>query len=128
MMVFFLLIRRPPRSTPTDTLFPYTTLFRSYLLHRLRGPRDHDLAIFVPAGERRRVGARNAIGVDRAIVEHHPCLDQFTILADRPLLQPAEINLVAGHADDGGNRGTDLERNVYLAALDDQRAPPGKNQ
>src|SRR3546814_9616254 len=28
-LVFFLMIRRPPRSTRTDTLFPYTTLFRS---------------------------------------------------------------------------------------------------
>src|SRR3546814_11003834 len=27
---FFLMIRRPPRSTRTDTLFPYTTLFRSF--------------------------------------------------------------------------------------------------
>src|SRR3546814_13838972 len=36
------MIRRPPRSTRTDTLFPYTTLFRSTLVdlpaqHRLRG-------------------------------------------------------------------------------------------
>src|SRR3546814_14773272 len=30
-MFFFLMIRRPPRSTRTDTLFPYTTLFRSSL-------------------------------------------------------------------------------------------------
>src|SRR3546814_2652308 len=29
MLFFFLMIRRPPRSTRTDTLFPYTTLFRS---------------------------------------------------------------------------------------------------
>src|SRR3546814_6192545 len=28
--LFFLRIRRPPRSTRTDTLFPYTTLFRSH--------------------------------------------------------------------------------------------------
>src|SRR3546814_14266878 len=28
-VIFFLRIRRPPRSTRTDTLFPYTTLFRS---------------------------------------------------------------------------------------------------
>src|SRR3546814_18841684 len=28
-VVVFLMIRRPPRSTRTDTLFPYTTLFRS---------------------------------------------------------------------------------------------------
>src|SRR3546814_13255692 len=27
---FFLMLRRPPRSTRTDTLFPYTTLFRSF--------------------------------------------------------------------------------------------------
>src|SRR3546814_15583107 len=31
MVIFFLMIRRPPRSTRTDTLFPYTTLFRSRL-------------------------------------------------------------------------------------------------
>src|SRR3546814_4683417 len=29
-IIFFLMIRRPPRSTRTDTLFPYTTLFRSF--------------------------------------------------------------------------------------------------
>src|SRR3546814_14445662 len=29
IVFFFLMIRRPPRSTRTDTLFPYTTLFRS---------------------------------------------------------------------------------------------------
>src|SRR3546814_16522362 len=37
LFFFFLMIRRPPRSTRTDTLFPYTTLFRSgsYELHSL---------------------------------------------------------------------------------------------
>src|SRR3546814_19730118 len=30
MVLFFFMIRRPPRSTRTDTLFPYTTLFRSH--------------------------------------------------------------------------------------------------
>src|SRR3546814_410448 len=29
LLLFFLMIRRPPRSTRTDTLFPYTTPFRS---------------------------------------------------------------------------------------------------
>src|SRR3546814_4441584 len=46
--VFFLIVRRPPRSTRTDTLFPYTTLFRSGgdhrvdlgLVHTLRPGRD----------------------------------------------------------------------------------------
>src|SRR3546814_8118134 len=40
-MFFFLMIRRPPRSTRTDTLFPYTTLFRSLpgreIAHELLG-------------------------------------------------------------------------------------------
>src|SRR3546814_13550134 len=31
ILFFFLMIRRPPRSTRTDTLFPYTTLFRSQI-------------------------------------------------------------------------------------------------
>src|SRR3546814_9671194 len=34
LVFFFLMIRRPPRSTRTDTLFPYTTLFRSFNLVR----------------------------------------------------------------------------------------------
>src|SRR3546814_14220288 len=35
--IFFLMIRRPPRSTRTDTLFPYTTLFRSNRSRDRRG-------------------------------------------------------------------------------------------
>src|SRR3546814_10287406 len=46
---FFLMIRRPPRSTRTDTLFPYTTLFRS----RGAGPPGNIL----PPAYRRRVRA-----------------------------------------------------------------------
>src|SRR3546814_13101629 len=41
--VLFLMIRRPPRSTRTDTLFPYTTLFRSYSPeHKAKRALDHD--------------------------------------------------------------------------------------
>src|SRR3546814_6184254 len=36
----FLMIRRPPRSTRTDTLFPYTTLFRSTHLKQVQDVRD----------------------------------------------------------------------------------------
>src|SRR3546814_19270830 len=35
-LIFFLMIRRPPRSTRTDTLFPYTTLVRSAAAARRR--------------------------------------------------------------------------------------------
>src|SRR3546814_6794099 len=40
-MLFLLMIRRPPRSTRTDTLFPYTTLFRSPDYHRRDGHEAH---------------------------------------------------------------------------------------
>src|SRR3546814_20078784 len=41
-MCFFLMIRRPPRSTRTDTLFPYTTLFRiSYVMPGGIDPHTH---------------------------------------------------------------------------------------
>src|SRR3546814_5978908 len=45
------MIRRPPRSTRTDTLFPYTTLFRS---HRRR--RDHGLDAVVVEEVRQQEG------------------------------------------------------------------------
>src|SRR3546814_3965444 len=60
------MIRRPPRSTRTDTLFPYTTLFRSGLLghipDRLATERRGILAqvervVFVGGGVQRRPGA-----------------------------------------------------------------------
>src|SRR2546425_9702057 len=52
---FFLMIRRPPRST----LFPYTTLFRSQLVeavHVLAVDRHDDVADQEPRPGRRRVG------------------------------------------------------------------------
>src|SRR3546814_20753561 len=48
LLVSFLSVRRPPRSTRTDTLFPYTTLFRSRrreadIVIRLYGPGEENL-------------------------------------------------------------------------------------
>src|SRR3546814_20633783 len=40
-MVFFLMIRRPPRATRTATLFPYTTLFRSSRRGRISAARPY---------------------------------------------------------------------------------------
>src|SRR3546814_15937468 len=54
---FFLMIRPPPRSTRTDTLFPYTTLFRSRLAAGVRqreavgyAQPGRGLAVFVGGG------------------------------------------------------------------------------
>src|SRR3546814_12389442 len=46
---FFLMIRRPPRSTRTDTLFPYTTLFRSSVDAVLRDHAGQGFGAFKPA-------------------------------------------------------------------------------
>src|SRR3546814_11918530 len=57
---FFLMIRRPPRSTRTDTLFPYTALFRSLLA---------DLRAGVAGAQRARArctGRAGAAGRDHA--------------------------------------------------------------
>src|SRR3546814_3229601 len=55
------MIRRPPRSTRTDTLFPYTTLFRSVRLLRLghlgRGSRGNFPSLFGALRARRKRGA-----------------------------------------------------------------------
>src|SRR3546814_19135704 len=53
-LFFFLMIRRPPRSTRTDTLFPYTPLFRS---QDMREERWETLK----ADERRQKGASSAL-------------------------------------------------------------------
>src|SRR3546814_13166939 len=80
LSVCFLMIRRPPRSTRTDTLFPYTTLFRSpgnsriaHLRGSERGPEGRyrsrhnrrskgvTMKILQPAGWSRPKGYSNAI-------------------------------------------------------------------
>src|SRR3546814_20097310 len=50
------MIRRPPRSTRTDTLFPYTTLFRSRHRQQHRDP-EHWSADARPSGSHPRSGA-----------------------------------------------------------------------
>src|SRR3546814_11919012 len=55
---FFLMIRRPPRSTRTDTLFPYTTLFRSGV--GVAGPAAADEG--TPARGRRTCGRVRVLG------------------------------------------------------------------
>src|SRR3546814_18825905 len=78
------MIRRPPRSTRTDTLFPYTTLFRSFDRARDIGPTDraghnrlHIGDIQAVAGRRQAIDldihvppARQSFGQRRAYARH----------------------------------------------------------
>src|SRR3546814_16269371 len=58
---FFLFIRRPPRSTRTDTLFPYSTLFRSALCTALFSVRHPRHRILGPLGRAVLAGAQGAL-------------------------------------------------------------------
>src|SRR3546814_964445 len=80
------MIRRPPRSTRTDTLFPYTTLFRSLVgMHRRR--LDHDQADMTL-----RVAD---VAVDDVLVDE-------TVLAGQPRHHGRHRHPVGqGHAVDG---------------------------
>src|SRR3546814_4956265 len=63
------MIRRPPRSTRTDTLFPYTTLFRSDRRAALGVERDiafpEQDGTKILAGQARQVAATAAAGFER---------------------------------------------------------------
>src|SRR3546814_6920887 len=68
--MFFLMKRRPPRSTRTDTLFPYTKLFRSRL--RSRNAQIRDLAAIL---ERPHIRVRAQMPDQNHLVDaprHHP--------------------------------------------------------
>src|SRR3546814_16158098 len=110
---FFLMIRRPPRSTRTDTLFPYTTLFRSHadsttfpqrpvtfvvpylpggtpdIMARLIGPELHKLW-GQPVVVENRAGANGVIGSSAVATEigRPSCRER--------VCQYVEISVVAG--------------------------------
>src|SRR3546814_10969373 len=96
---FFLMIRRPPRSTRTDTLFPYTTLFRSQ--PELRGLEIGDRLAALPAvldvGQRllqRRPGAAERAGGDvaaDAVEAGHGDADTLALAADQVLGRPLAL-------------------------------------
>src|SRR3546814_18336247 len=64
--------RRPPRSTRTDTLFPYTTLFRSNQCYSDRATRT-----LVPSSNREGTAGDTSSAVSRRIGHHviRPCMD-----------------------------------------------------
>src|SRR3546814_10477321 len=68
-LLFFLMIRRPPRSTRTDTLFPYTTLFRSLVY--IRDPRVRSAALLRAAGRCEYCDALGFVRADGARSEEH---------------------------------------------------------
>src|SRR3546814_19915636 len=90
LFVFFLMIRRPPRSTRTDTLLPYTTLFRSIAMVAFRADP------FVPLEHHLSLAHSNKASIQRSLFHPVP-IDAFvssfwspcSIPEVRPMLLPA---------------------------------------
>src|SRR3546814_7001633 len=80
--------RRPPRSTRTDTLFPYTTLFRSALAGTVRpGHEDHALG-WSQVGDDRRLDAE--VGQWRRFGRKCPDGDLDAVPAGHPAARRSE--------------------------------------
>src|SRR3546814_11282849 len=94
---FFLMIRRPPRSTRTDTLFPYTTLFRSEIAE-VGFLAVEDIGVVSIGADRidfpRRQQARGAVAVDRDARRQR--LDRRLHLPDRLLRHVAGMGCWPG--------------------------------
>src|SRR3546814_14444245 len=66
------MIRRPPRSTRTDTLFPVTTRFRSLVLPRGGGLAMQDDTLVMPEHRGRRLGPRLILATLQVLTRNHP--------------------------------------------------------
>src|SRR3546814_4614011 len=86
---FLLMILRPPRSTRTDTLFPYTTLFRS----------DHARSGVPPAAP---VGRPEG-------VQHLPAVPPHVLRTDVPVRQSPELRAEARRLDRIDRKSTRLK-------------------
>src|SRR3546814_11510039 len=117
------MIRRPPRSTRTDTLFPYTTLFRSRIRAAGISGLHHDTGLvpgFQAGADRVRRGLRHAARLDA--VEHALARPEVNRLD--PMAQPIELLGVAPLQAVPlrlGGRGL-----AHRAALDGERAELGR--
>src|SRR3546814_756975 len=106
-VIFFLMIRRPPRSTRTDTLFPYTTLFRSIDHCQLRHAPAHSFGSCtlgverpVPCEEALRIDQR--LGIRIETLPHQPTLELRT--TDRCFLARTRQPLRECECDEGIER------------------------
>src|SRR3546814_4214781 len=83
------MIRPPPRSTRTDTLFPYTTLFRSAEVPRVAGAAEHrtgdperHAALEVEVADTLEAGLEDRVGVAQRGVLGQPLLHELDEGAD----------------------------------------------
>src|SRR3546814_20651047 len=106
LSVFFLMIRRPPRSTRTDTLFPYTTLFRSNTL-------DEPLYASWQKGEIAHLTSDYA---GKPIPDHFGSIEQAVQEARKaqPELKPAFVSYAGTGYSGDHNYGVFMKGNTSL--------------
>src|SRR3546814_7287456 len=104
-MVVFLMIRRPPRSTRTDTLFPYTTLFRSAAV-------PQELGVLPAAADHRIDAAAADERADDAAATHDQS-QRKSDLAEIPAERAAHERGIPG-AEAGHHAGCEAETGVEI--------------
>src|SRR3546814_21050290 len=115
-LFFLLMIRRPPRSTRTDTLFPYTTLFRSQV-QLDRSVRLHRVGV----GD--RVGGQ-LIEAHRLVLDRAPLVEpgqQEQVLHESPHASPPVAPTAHGLVE--LPRPSKATRLPELAVAADRREP-----
>src|SRR3546814_11490336 len=124
VLFFVLMIRRPPRSTRTDTLFPYTTLFRSEraVVEQQRDEVEHVARVHLAgvqraaAGQVQRTGDGDAVAVDGLTR-----LRQLAVAAGlRGQVDDHAAGLPAGHprCDNATRRRAPRQRGRYDEPVD----------
>src|SRR3546814_7489273 len=116
------MIRRPPRSTRTDTLFPYTTLFRSLLDRADAGQRVGAVdvhrartadALAAGAAEGQR-GVDLVLDLDQRVQDHRPALVEVDLVGIGArvivVVRAPAIQLEPAHAGGAGRRGEGVGR------------------
>src|SRR3546814_12827327 len=119
MIVIFLMYRRPPRCTRTDTLFPYPTLFRSgETTHAIQAeswsdPTTADFSVTTPGKPAGITGTR------RLVADGDGTLDTFEgeAKAKVPLIGGKIESLIAAKL----KAGWDIENQVGTAWLEGER-------
>src|SRR3546814_20506600 len=101
---FFLMIRRPPRSTRTDTLFPYTTLCRSETVGAFR------------LGDAGAVILHLDLDAVRRALDRHE--DAAAAIFGRVLDEVAEhlVQVLTFHADGGALVAGEIDGDVFIEA------------
>src|SRR3546814_5430026 len=79
------MIRRPPRSTRTDTLFPYTTLFRSQLEEEIA--QNAWLTVRAPSAQ-----------VQDSVIFEMPSTERFDAAMHLLGIDPTQLSKEVGHA------------------------------